>query len=493
MKYILFSGLLIGFIMMSALPAEAQNRFDALRFSTQYPAGDAANVARGGASVADYAGYGSVLLNPATLGLAPSSSFHIGIGLRDVSEDALYLNRNNSYDDSQTAFTNIGFVYRFPTVQGSFVIGGGYNQLADFNRAYRLNAQNPTSSITDFFFDSPFYFDTAFNAFAIETDDFGDFPIFRPFFDEPFRGIRQTATVTERGQLGEFTASLGTEFMENFFVGATIGIPVGSYSYRRDFLERDVDRVFGDLDTQINGEDFTIPAPDNVLLQDRIDADISGFSARLGFIYKPIEFLSVGVSYALPTIYSIDESYSVFIQTTYEAGGTESDRLRGETSYRVKTPSRLAFGVATHQLPVNFNASVERVGNSSIQFRNFGDLGLEVQENEDIREDFRDVFNFRAGVTLDISDVVQPSVGYAFMPAVSRTNSEDLQFVSGGLRLGVNQSLSLNFAVQYLFFNDNQIVYSHYDYNLDDGTFRDVGVRSSVDRFHVMIGANFSF
>ncbi len=483
---------ILGLFMIPDL-AQSQNRFDALRFSTQYPAGDAFTLSSGGSSSASFTGYGSALLNPATLGMAKSSSFNIGLGLRDISEDATYLGTTSSYDDSQTAFTNVGFVYAFPTVQGSLVFGGGYNQIADFNRAYRLNAFNDRSSITDLFFDNDFYFDTAFNAFAIEEDDFGVFPIFRDGLDTNFFGVDQTATVTESGQLGEFTASIATEFVEGLYVGAMLGIPVGSYSYKRDFLERDTQGFYGPIDTFIDGEPFTIPAPDNVILQERIDADITGFSARIGAIYRFIPQLSLGISYSLPTQYNIEESYSVFIQTSYEQGGSESDELRGETSYKVKTPSRLNFGIATHDLPVNITASVERVGNSSIQFRDFGDLGLEVAENDAIRDDFKDVYNLRFGATLNISDVVQPSVGYAYLPAVSRSSNNDTQFVSGGVRIGVNQNLSLDFGLQYAFFDDEQTVYEFFDYQAADGSFQAERVRTSADRFHAVIGVNFRF
>lgn len=483
---------ILGLFMIPDL-AQSQNRFDALRFSTQFPAGDAFTLSSAGSSAAAYTGYGSALLNPATLGMAQSSNFNIGLGLRDVNEDATFLGSTASYDDSQTSFTNVGFVYAFPTVQGSLVFGGGYNQIADFNRAYRINAFNDRSSITDMFFDNDFYFDTAFNAFAIEEDDFGLFPIFREGLDTNFLGVNQTATVTESGQLGEFTVALATEFIESLYVGAMLGIPVGSYSYRRDFLERDTQGLYGPIETFIGGDPFTIPAPDNVILRERIDADITGFTARIGAVYRFLPQLSVGASYSLPTQYNIEESYSVFIQTNYEQGGSESDEFRGETSYKIKTPSRFNIGLATHNLPVNVTASVERVGNSSIQFRDFGDLGLEVAENDAIRDDFRDVFNIRLGATFNISETIQPSVGYAFLPAVSRTNDNDVQFVSGGVRIGVNQNLSLDFGLQYAFFDDDQVVYDFFDYNAMDGSFKSETVRSSVDRFHAVLGVNYRF
>jgi long-subunit fatty acid transport protein len=488
----LFTGLLCLFFL-GITDVMAQNRFDALRFSTQYPIMDPANAAVGGSASANFFNYGSVLRNPATLAMARESSVSFGLGLRDVDEEATYLGRRRGYDDTQFGITNAGYVYSFPTVQGSLVIGGGYNQLMNFNRSFRINGYNTRSSITDYFFDNSFYFDTAFNAFAIEEDDFGQFPIFRPFFDEPFLGIDQTASQTERGQIGEFSISVASEFVENLFVGVTLGIPVGTYSYRLDFLERDTEFVHGDLDTEIGGEPFTIPAVSNIVFRDQIDADISGFSARLGMVYKPIPNLSFGLSYSLPTRYNIDESYSVFIQTNYENGTSESYETIGTNSYKLRTASRLSFGASTHGLPVNLSASVERVGYSRMEFRNFGDLGLEIELNDDIRDDFQDVLNVHLGATLNVSDVIQPSFGYSFLPSASRSNDMASQFITGGLRIGVNQSFSIDLALQYNFFDDTQVLYDFYNYNTMDGSFLNETVNSSVSRYHAMIGINLKF
>lgn len=473
--------------------ADAQNRFDALRFSSQIPASDPGTIFSGGSSVANFTGFGASIINPATLGLAQESEFHIGIGMRDVSEDATFLNRRASYDDAQTAFTNAGILFKAPTVQGSLVIGFGYNQLADFNRAYRLNGFNQRSSITDMFFSNDFYFNTAFNAFAIEEDDFGQFPIFREDFDAPFRGITQAATVRESGQMGEFSAAVATEFVQNLFIGASLGIPVGSYSYRRNFLERDFDGLFGPINTIIDGEPFTIPAPASVLLQERISADIVGFSARVGAVYRPIPNFQVGLSYSLPTTLNIDESYSIFIQTEYENGSSEDARLRGETSYRVKLPSRLVAGFSTIDLPVNLSFAAERVSNSRIQFRDFDDLGFEVQENDAMRDDFRDVLNLRFGASLNITDVVVPSIGYAYMPAISRETGTARQLLSAGVTIGVNQRLRLDAGLQYLFFDDNQIVYEFEDFQAGDGRFAAETISTSVERFHAVIGISYRF
>lgn len=471
----------------------AQNKNDALRFVTQYPIFDAANAGISGASSAAFFDYGSVLRNPATLGLAKESTVSFGLGLRDVEEEAIYLNRRRAYDDTQFGITNVAYVYKFPTLQGSLVMGGGYNQIMNFNRAFRINGYNTRSSITDYFFDNPFYFKTAFDAFAIEEDDFGQFPVLRPDFDMPFAGIDQTANQQERGQMGEFTISVASEVVQNLFAGITLGIPVGTYSYKLDFLERDTQNVHGNLNTIIGGESFVIPGIDNILWTDRIDADITGFSARAGMVYQALPNLSIGVSYAIPTRYRVEESYSVFIRTTYENGTSESARLAGDTSYQIRTPSRLNFGISTNDLPINLSATVERVGNSRIEFRNFGDLGRELDLNEEIRDDFRTAFNYHIGAVLAISEVVQPSIGYSYIAGVSRTNDNPVQFITGGLRIGMNQGLTINLGLQYAMFDDTQILYDFYDYNADNGSFLNETVTSSISKYHFMAGISLRF
>ena len=306
-------------------------------------------------------------------------------------------------------------------------------------------------------------------------------------------GIQQTFNVTERGQLGEFTASLASEFVENLFIGATIGIPVGNYSYERNFVERDINFSYGPIETEINGQPFTIPAPDRIENIDRIDADITGFTARLGMIYKPIENFSFGLSYTMPTRYNIDESYSVFIETIYETAGRESDEFTGTNSYKVRTPSRLVLAAATHELPVNLSFSAERVANSRIQFRDLGDLSFEIEENDLIRDDFKDVFNLRFGASFDFNDSIRPSLGYTYMPAVSRVSQNDVQILSGGLRIGVNQNFAIDLGVQYMFFDDEQVVYDFFDYQRMDGSFATENISSSVEKLNIMAGVSIRF
>ena len=143
---------------------QAQNRYDALRYSLKYPGQDPTSLALPGASASSYQGSGSYIFNPATMALNKNSIFNGGLDIRRVSETVDYRGTSSEPSDQQIGISHFNFTYSFPTSRGSFIIGGGYHQLADFNRTSAANVYNPASSITDEF-NKPdnFYNDLAFN------------------------------------------------------------------------------------------------------------------------------------------------------------------------------------------------------------------------------------------------------------------------------------------------------------------------------------------
>src|SRR5699024_2091449 len=161
-------------------------------------------------------------------------SFHLSS--RYVDESGRYLGTTTDFSDSQTGVGDLGLVYKFPTTRGSLVIGGGYSQSSTFNRALSVNAFNEESTITDFYnssFASDDLFFTAYDAFAIYDPSPGDNSYENTtsaFRANRYKGIYQNMELTERGQLGEYSAFIATEVMKNFYLGATIGLTSGQYS-----------------------------------------------------------------------------------------------------------------------------------------------------------------------------------------------------------------------------------------------------------------------
>ncbi|MGK7368828.1 MAG: hypothetical protein ACNS64_01335, partial [Candidatus Halalkalibacterium sp. M3_1C_030] len=139
-------------LLLAALTAgqlKAQGANDVLRYSLQYPSYDPVSIVMPG--VSSPTGFGAYQENPASMALFEEGFFSFGLSNRYVQEESSYLGTGSEFDDTQTNVGDIGLVYKVPTQRGRLVVGGGYSQTTDFNRALSVNARNNQSTITDFY------------------------------------------------------------------------------------------------------------------------------------------------------------------------------------------------------------------------------------------------------------------------------------------------------------------------------------------------------
>ncbi|MDG5768021.1 outer membrane protein transport protein [Balneolales bacterium ANBcel1] len=503
------------FLLTGAPAVQAQYSFDALRLSQQVPGQDPHSIALGSSSAARLQGLGSYLVNPAVAGKIEKSFFTAGLGIRDVSQESTYLGQTTSFDDNQIGLTNIGFAYRVPTAVGSLVIGGGYTQTADFNSAYSIDAFNDMTSrtyqsLTDY------TNDIAYNTFAID-DPHGQL---QSVFDYGgFEGVFQYAETTHRGQSGEYSLFLATEFQQDLFLGVTAGVPVSNYRFNQVFIEEapwDINRQ--PLYTgEANTGTYNI---DQLLFEERLRVNAVGWNFRAGLLYTGLSFVDVGASYALGTRWKVEERFDTYYQTefldvvTFDGvvqtdngdtfGPVVSSEIEGEYSYSVTSPARINLGAATKNLPfVDVSFSAERINYSSIQLDDFDaqDRRTEISENNFINENFEDVWNFRAGVAFTTFGAFEPRLGWAYMSnPIGYLEDNDRQFLSAGLGIGLQQNMSIDIAVQYGLWNTTEDVY-YVDEStgiiVDDATGSPVTFFETADqdvtRLHATVGLNIRF
>ncbi len=504
------------FLLAGLSAAQAQYGFDALRLSTQLPGQDAHSIALGSSSVSQMQGFGSHLINPAVAAQLPGSTFSAGIGIREISTESNYLGQFRNFSDNQTGITHIGFNYKLPTVTGSLVLGGGYVQTSDHNSAFTVEAFNDLTSRT-YQFLTDYTNDIAFNTFAI--DDLNGFQE-SVFEYGGFQGVDQFAETTRRGQSGEYSLYLATEFQENFFLGLSVGIPVSRSVFSQVFIERSPLDVSGRpvYSGELNTGTYNI---DRMLFEEKISVDAVGYNARLGFLFTGLDMIDFGASYTTSTRWSVEERFDAFIQTRFQdvvtvdgsvvtdgSGNTFgpriSDDLSGDYSYRVRTPARIHLGASTKDLPIaNLSASAERINYSNIRLSGFDsvDRDVEIDENDFINRNFNDVWNFRAGAALTMFNSFEPRVGWAYMAnPVSYLEENDRHFLSAGIGIGINQSTTLDFGIQYGFWNTTEDLYS---VDASTGIIVDPNTNApvtfietadkSVDRFHATFGISFRF
>lgn len=466
----------------------AQSADDVLRYGLEYPSYDPISIVVPGMTEAT--GFGAYQDNPAAMALFEESFFSMGLSSRFLDETGTYLGNSTNYSDNQTGIGDLGMVYKVPTTRGSLVVGGGYSQTTDFNRALSVSARNNESTITDFYNTTPddSLFFAAFDTYAIDfaTNDssFSDTKsIFRFFDNNEYPGINQDVELTERGKTGEYSLFLATEFLENLYVGGSIGYYNGTYSYEREFLESDRQNDYNDAFVDSDGDGTPDTDIDNILSIDRVDADIQAFSARLGMIFEPTSSFRLAASYEFPSKLFIDEQYNTEIITTFDNSIQFSAEAPGAFSYTITRPQRIKAGVSFRAIPnVIFSGSAEAISYSDGKI-DFDEIELNPQEkdiNADVRSAFNDVVNMRGGVSYEPNSDFTVRGGYGYYPSPQDGINSDRQFFSGGFSAVLTRGLTFDFGVQYSFWDDQNVLYETPDVT-------EIAAEE-VSRLHVMAG-----
>lgn len=511
MKRILFFLLIPSLLISSKVNAQDGNTQVsysnlALQFSAQDFNGDAATGFM--PSVASQNGYGSFADNPASIALAKDGYVSFSLFNNSLEYENTYLGNTVNTEDENTRLGNLGFIYKIPTEQGSFVMGAGYNKLNNQRGLYRVGGRNSESTITDEFREpSSDYYDIAFDTYAIDwgnQDSTYLESIFRIGFED-YPGITQDAEITHTTNMGEYSFFFGTEFQKDLFVGVSAGLTSGTYTYRRDFLElddqNDYNYNFIPSDVSEQGTDIN-----SILTHDEIDAEIVGFTLRSGIIYKINPKVNVGVSYLLPSTMVVRESYYSSIRTELDDGSTpfQADFASGEDyEYRIEKPGQLKAGIALNNIGrFNFSASAEMIDYSNLKLDliSGNDLDFEAEvslrDNEESLEDFmassyQRVINLKAGLGFAINDAVDLKAGYGYLPAKSKVYEADRNVISGGFSAKVTESIVLDVSGQYSFWNDRSTLYNYFDYS--DNVARSEVVDHQVNTLKILAGVRFLF
>lgn len=505
--------LLLGLFMSSAVFAqEGESSISykslAIQMSTLTSNGDAASGAA--TSVSSFNGFGSYLDNPASMALSKGSFYSFGWINQSNNQSNAYLGNTNVSDFSNTAFGNLGVVYKVPTEQGSFVLGGGYSLISIDNSESFLSGFNTNNSITDLFKQSSSdYNDIAFDAYAIdfrnETSNEIE-SIFR-IDDRPsgFEGINQYANITNRKKIGDISIFASTEIQKNLFVGVSLGILSGSIKYDRNFEEVDEDDFYADGAIP---EDGSNPATDiySITLTDDLDSDFYAFTARGGVIYKILPFLNLGASVVLPSKMIVSESYFANIDTELDDFTAFLDNsLSSEFDYSVTRPAEFKLGATIKDIGnLSFSASAEYIDYSSTKI----DLTIdniideltpsevafladdEQATNEAIGRDYAAVINFRSNATYSLNNGVKLIAGYSYYPGKNKVNQFDESVYSAGLSFPLTNSISADISGQYSTRNNRSLVYE-FENNANEVVSNSIS--QTVDRFNILAGIKFKF
>lgn len=509
MKRILITLLLAGvFAPASMLAQDGQNSLLYSSMAQQFIGsninGDAnANILP---SVATQNGFGSYLDNPASMGLINMSYFNTGL-LRNYAEQSnSYLGTGSTFDNSNTKFGNIGLVYAVPTNQGSLVVGGGYTLNNQIIRTNTLGVYNTGSTITDAFKSgSSDYNELAYGAYAIDYIDEEQTileSIFRiGFAPGDFLGIRQDAEINQRGTVGEYSIFLATEIHKNLFIGASLGLTYGNYTYERNFREWDQDNVYdGNFIPGDNGDTDVY----DILVEDKITSEIVGANFNMGVVYKIHPKLNIGASVKIPSKLIITEEFDSSISTSLDNDSRiYQDELFGNFSYSIRNPGQYNIGVAIENV-AGFTVSVSSefidYRNTSIDLTRDSELAFEdvvsLREQEAVFDslisaNYKLVNNLKAGLKYRSKTGFELRGGVGYLPAKSSAYNSEKIVLSGGLGIPLSREVYLDLSTQYTGWNDRSILYEYTDSQTGQERFESID--ETISQINIMVGIKYRF
>jgi hypothetical protein len=476
--------LIISLLVFSSIGTFAQGVDDVFRLSNQNNVfGTARYVSLGGAFGALGADFTSLSSNPAGLGVYRSSEFTITPTLKNRINDTKYI--GSEYSDSRTRFMfdNVGLVASFKTMKeeenGLVMVnlGLGYNRIADFySETTALGANDIFSqSILNSFkdaatFGGTSYFDLteaddwdpyrntnalwetimAWNTFLIDTVDGDNSNYFIPLQDGD--GINQLQSISSEGGIGEYTFSIGANFSNKLYAGATIGLQNVYFSQNIFYQETAFDNnSTGDyyLNEMNYNQDLTVEG--------------SGVNFKLGIIYRPIPELRLGLAAHTPTYYSLDETYSATMSSDLNIGTYSAETPINVYDYKIETPYRLIGSIAyTFGKMGLISADYEYVDYSTMRFGKGGDGYRFISENEDIKNLFTSAHNFRVGAEVWIGQMALRG-GYAYYGSPYNDDlelsSSATNIYSAGFGFRVDD-VFIDWAYQRVMFGDSYLPFA---------------------------------
>ncbi|MGO9481546.1 MAG: OmpP1/FadL family transporter [Candidatus Kryptoniota bacterium] len=464
---------ILSIFLLTTLNAYAQFPEDALRLAQPGYGVSAQSMSMGNAMTGLSEGYDAAYFNPAGLAQSYQSEFEMGLNFLGYNNNANYLGSPSSLSSSQTDLSNLGVVYPFPTTKGSFVIALGYNRENDFNTALSFNAYNPNSSIVP----SLYYYNN------IPYDVNYDIPYYTGLEDSATqrialnKNVQQNGTVYESGGLNNYLIAGAVDIAQDFSIGLTLNLLSGSYHYARQFTETDPSGYWAniqlsDLSDAVGLQSF--------VLNDNVDQDLSGWNAKVGFLYRLADesgkvIARFGGTIEFPTFMAVDENYSDEGTYVNAAGAlvglSPYTTPGGSNNYDVTTPFEFGFGASGEISLLTIAADVQYVDWTQLQFSTSSGTTLPSDFinslNSQIKQEFRATASLRGGAELALMNpdysllvpYIRAGVEYLPSPYAGDGSPQAQKIVSGGVGIKIQNSINLDVAYQYGWWNTSEQLY----------------------------------
>ena len=483
-------------IMMLATLVQAQNEYDAVRFSQTYQQGTARSAAMGGAFGALGGDLSVTAINPAGMSIYRGAELCLTPIVFNNKVKSTLNERGDEDNMFNFKFANVGFIMGYDrgetTGFTNFAWGITYNMLNDFSANERLGAFNNSSSMLDAWQkrsnDGDFsYFTNELalsandtirdsrgdimnikNAQLLRWDDVDD-RCYSPHdvnWDGDATGKYgeyQSRYVTQKGGIGTWDFAISGAYNNMFFFGASLGVQHVRYKYTSHYHEDDKNNV-----APYQYWDFI----------EKRKVNGNGINLKVGFVVKPINFLRLGAAFHTPTVYSLSEKYGTTIRDQFDNGfyGEAEHKDYEPYDYKLTTPMKgilsAAFIIPGYGL-VSFDYEAVNYNKAKFQMDDFDNDDWLTLKNDYIKDKFQKTNNFRLGLE-GLAGPVSIRAGYALYgnPYKFVSGNKQRQIFSFGLGFKITADCYIDVTGTYHIYQTDAVLYEWADkmqkYNYDN-------------------------
>lgn len=417
----------------------AQNVNDALRFVQPGISGSARSLGMGNAFHALSDDVSGMMFNPAGTALVKKLEFAAGLDYFKFNNDAEFFGNQSEYSNSSTNLNQLGFIFPFPTVRGSMVVGIAYNRISDLTAALKFDGfNNDRNSMIQSLLDT----DVPYDLYL--TDNAGNTII--------DGRLNQSGTILNSGALNNWTVNFATEVYHNLFVGGNLNFISGDYSYNREYYEDDTKNIYAGRETA-PGFAFT-NAFETFFLNSILKQEISGWDFKLGAIYQFGKLARIGTSIQFPKFLTIDEEFLVDGYSQFGDGTRKTldpENYSDKVKYDIISPFSITAAISVSAVGLIVSAEANLIDYSQIEFKNPEGITEKYigSINKDVKELLTAVANINLGIEYTLPVVgLRLRSGFILNPSPYKDDpsSFDRKYLTFGAGILADETIAVDVA-----------------------------------------------
>jgi hypothetical protein len=389
--------------------------------------GTARTVGSAGAYGSVGADMGCISVNPAGLGLYRSTDFSITPLVQVGNNETVYDGNHTTVHRPVFYLGQGGFVFtklfkKADNDQGSgrpvrsFSFALNFQEQNIFDRSQRYGATNTTQSLIDGYVSQLNSYGLPISNFPPEVQVAGFTNLLGQnangsYYSNVKAPVVQAGDIESRGGINRIDAAFGLNFLDKFYIGVDLAVPILGYNLSTTITETPVTPQANQIsDYSIN----TVVAESGY-----------GFNGIIGLIYRPFKWMRVGAAYHLPSWYAMNESYTLNFNEDSSNVNTSGPLPLPDFQYSLRTPMKGDFSASFFYKDLGFlsvDYDMQNLGASRIHVPN-DSLGFEPYYNQQIKSTYKLTHTIHAGVEGAIK-IVRLRAGYAFSSSPYKTGQE---------------------------------------------------------------------